>query len=282
MMHSRRARSLRGGRANTRATMGLALSIGTLFIVLLLLGIPANSWAYRPFVSTDAAVADPKEVEIELGYFTLERGQGENTFTIPSLVLNYGLGWDIEVVGEFRVERAPMGDIDLVDPGLSLKAVLKEGLLQGKPGLSVAVEAGPLLPSTRPGERSFGVEGIGIVSGRLEPFTLHVNLGGGLDRRDAQLFALWGVIGELSVGSNLRLVGEVAGESTTGALPNNSALLGFIWQPSESNLFLDAGVRRGISRGAPDWQLTAGMTFGFTWPSSRRDASHSREAFTRP
>jgi hypothetical protein len=250
--------------------------------VLLLLGIRANSWAYRPFVSTDAAVADPKEVEIELGYFTLERDQGENTFTIPSLVLNYGLRREIEVVGEFRVERAPMGDIDLVDPGLSLKAVLKEGLLQGKPGLSVALEAGALLPSTRPGERGFGVEGIGIVSGKLEPFTFHVNLGGGVDRRDAQPFALWGVIGELPAGSNLKLVGEITGESTPGALPNNSALLGVIWQPSESNLFLDAGVRRGVTRGAPDWQLTAGMTFGFTWPSSPRDASHSREAFTKP
>src|SRR5262249_47442908 len=31
---------------------------------------PTASWAYRPFISTDPAVADPSEVEIELGYFT--------------------------------------------------------------------------------------------------------------------------------------------------------------------------------------------------------------------
>jgi hypothetical protein len=100
---------------------GLPLSIGTLFIVLLLLVMPANGWAYRPFISTDAAVADPHEVEIEFGYFTLDHDQGENTFTIPSLVLNYGLRRDIEVVGELRLERAAMGDIDLVNPALSLK-----------------------------------------------------------------------------------------------------------------------------------------------------------------
>jgi hypothetical protein len=35
-----------------------------------------------------------------------------------------------------------------------------------------------------------------------------------------------------------------------------------------SNLFFDAGVRRGISRGAPDWQFTAGLTVGFSLPSS--------------
>jgi hypothetical protein len=52
--------------------------------------IPASAWAYRPFVSTDAAVADPKEVEIELGYFNLERTRRENAITTPSAVLNYG------------------------------------------------------------------------------------------------------------------------------------------------------------------------------------------------
>jgi hypothetical protein len=31
---------------------------------------------------------------------------------------------------------------------------------------------------------------------------------------------------------------------------------------------VDAGVRRGISRAAPDWQFTAGITFGFSLPYS--------------
>jgi hypothetical protein len=232
--------------------------------------IAMNAWGYRPFISTDAAVADPQEVEIELGYFTLDHDLGENTFTIPNLVLNYGLRRDIEVVGEFRLERDPAGHLDLVDPGVFAKAILKEGLLQEREGLSVAVEAGPLLPSTRPGERGVGVEAIGIVSGRVAPLTLHVNGGGGVDRIDARPFGIWGVIGELPVRPDLRLVGEVTGESTKGALPNNSGLLGVIWQPAASNVFLDAGVRRGLSRGAPDWQFTAGVTFGFSLPSFSR------------
>ena len=44
----------------------------------LLLLFPARAFAYRPFVSTDAAVADVHEVEIELGYFNLEREKGRN------------------------------------------------------------------------------------------------------------------------------------------------------------------------------------------------------------
>ena len=223
--------------------------------------MPASAWAYRPFVSTDAAVADPKEVEIELGYFNLERTRRRNTIATPSMVLNYGFAKRLELVGEFRLEVSP--EVEITDPGLSLKGVLKEGVLQEKPGLSIAVEAGPLLPSTLPHEHGVGFEAIGIVSGKLAAVTLHVNGGGGLDR-DRQVFGIWGVIGELPLHSKLRLVGEVNGETTQGERPNTSALLGIIWQPTSKSLFLDAGVRHGISHVAPDWQFTIGLTFGFS------------------
>src|SRR5262249_36018190 len=125
---------------------------------------PALSWAYRPFVSTDAAVADPNEVEIELGYFTLEREKDENTFVIPRVVLNYGLFRNWEAVAEFAIRRAPDADVDVIDPAISLKGVLKEGVLQDKEGLAIAVEASLLLPSTEAGEQKFGFEAIGILS----------------------------------------------------------------------------------------------------------------------
>lgn len=229
--------------------------------------MPTSAWAYRPFVSTDAAVADPKEVEIELGYFNLDRNHHENTISIPHAVLNYGIAQNLELVGEFSLEVSP--DVEITDPGVSLKAVLKEGALQDKPGVSVAVEVGPLLPSTLPHEHRVGFEAIGIVSGKLAPVTVHVNGGGGLDR-DGQLFGIWGVIGELPIYSKLRLVSEVNGESVQGDRPNNSALLGLIWQPIDKNLFLDIGVRRGITRAAPDWQFTLGLTFGFSVPTASR------------
>ncbi len=52
-------------------------------VVFALFLSPSAAWAYRPFVSTDA-VADPHEVEIELGYFNLERTKDENTFRNPT------------------------------------------------------------------------------------------------------------------------------------------------------------------------------------------------------
>ena len=239
------------------------VSIGALSLVLIALPPAVTpALAYRPFVSTDAAVAEPNEVEIELGSFTLERTRRENTITTPSMVLNFGFTKNWEVVGEFRVEGSP--EFEITDPGLFLKVVLKEGVLQDKRGVSFAIEAGPLLPSTLPHQHGVGFEAIGIVSGKVAPVTLHVNAGGGLSRGDPRAFGIWGVIGELPVHSKLRLVGEVNGESTQGERPNNSALLGVIWQPTTSSVLFDAGLRRGFSRGAPDWEATIGMTFGFS------------------
>ena len=90
--------------------------------------IPTSAPAYRPFVSTDAAVNDLREVQIELGYFTLERTGRDNTITTPAVVLNYGFVNNWEAIAEFRLQASP--ELEVTDPGVSLKAVLKEGVLQ--------------------------------------------------------------------------------------------------------------------------------------------------------
>ena len=117
-------------------------------LVVFLIASPHQAFGYRPFVSTDAAVADVKEIEIELGYFHWEREKRNTTFISPQVVLNYGLIHNFELVGEFAVEEPGHGSARLVDAALSVKAVLKEGVLQEKDGISFAIEAGPLLPST--------------------------------------------------------------------------------------------------------------------------------------
>ena len=258
--------------------MWLAVAhVYALTVCLLLVGLvmPPSCWAYRPFVSTDAAVADPQEVEIELGYFTLERDKGENSFIIPRVVLNYGLFKNWEAVGEFAVLRSPDGDVNLIDSALSVKAVVKEGVLQETKGISIAVEVGLLLPSTEQGERHFGFEGTGIASAKLGAVMLHVNGGLGVQRSNGDVIGIWGVIGELPLSSGLRLVGEVNGEKPRHEDQRDSGLLGVIWQPWPSkNVSFDAGVRRGFTSAAPDWQVTMGVTFGFSVSSlAARSAS---------
>ena len=242
--------------------MRLKLVLFFCFCTILTL-VAREAWAYRPFVSTDAAVAGLKEMEIELGYFNLQRANGQSTYTIPSVVLNYGLFQRLEVVAESNLEIPPDEDARLVDSALSLKRVFKEGVLQGEEGISFAIEAGALLPSTAQGEKRFGFEGVGILSGRISPFTFHINLGGGVDRDETNPFFVWGVIGEFPMTLKFRLVGEINGESHKKMPVDTSGLLGLIWQSPRPNLSFDAGVRRGISRTSPDWQFTAGLTFGF-------------------
>jgi hypothetical protein len=226
---------------------------------------PASvAWAYRPFVSTDAAVADVKEAEIELGYFNLQREGRKNTFAVPSLVINYGLVQDLELVGEFAVEEPAHGTVRLADPALSLKGILKEGVLQEKDGVSVAVEAGLLLPATGKEDNRLGFQGLGVISGQLAALTYHLNLGGGVDRAQSHAFVVWGTIVELPIVEQLRLVGEVNGTSVKGNTADNSVLVGCIWNSPLPHFAVDAGVRKGISRGAADWMITAGLTFSFS------------------
>ncbi len=243
-------------------------------LLLVWLFAPTPSWAYRPFISTDAAVADPKEVEIEFGYFTLEREKGENSFVIPRVVINYGVFKNWEAVAEFAVRRSPDAEVNVIDPALFMKGVLKEGFLQDKEGIGLAVEVGLLLPSTEQEARHFGFEGIGILTDKLGPFIFHLNGGLGVERSTGDLVGIWGVIGELPVATGFRLVGEVNGEKPRREEQRDSALLGLIWQPwSSKNVWFDTGIRRGFTSGVPDWQFTLGITFGFSVSSLRRSAA---------
>jgi hypothetical protein len=224
-----------------------------------------NLWAYRPFISTDSTVADPGELEIELGYFELDRIKGENTWIVPHIVFNYGIVHRLEAVGEFKVALSNDEGTQIIDSSLSLKAVLQEKYpSKGENGVSVAMEVASLLPSTVRGERKFGFEGIVILGATFSPFTFYLNVGGGVNREETNPFAVWGLIGEVALHPRFRLVGEMDGEVIHGEPTEASALLGVIWKSPWPNTFFDAGIRRGTFGGFEGWQFTAGLTVGFS------------------
>jgi len=219
------------------------------FIAILL--APDEAAAYRPFKSTDADVVDRGALEIELGALTVERDDGRTGYITPGLILNYGLTGALELVGEFELENPPGDPWQIADPGLFLKAQLKEGALQDRSGLSIAAELGALLPSSKEGENDLGGEAILIASGALSSFTYHVNFGGGGVDRLGSAFWKWGVIGELPVSNELTLAGEIAGEDAASAASEASALLGVRYQPNKSGVVFDMGVRRGRRYSSP-------------------------------
>ena len=121
-----------------------------LAVMVAITGWCRSSAAFRPFDGTDAAVADTGKVEIELGPVEYRRESAARTLFAPSTRVNYGFAPDWEAVIEGRVSHGLSGDsrgTGLAEDSATLKGVLREGVLQEKPGPSIATEFGVLLPS---------------------------------------------------------------------------------------------------------------------------------------
>jgi hypothetical protein len=120
-----------------------------LWVLACLLAHPA--YAYRPFNSTDAAVAKGGEMELECGPLEYVVDADGRFLVVPSAILNFGLTDDWELVIEGRnfllVPPVSAGRRDTVrETALSLKHVLRQGILQERRGPSVGLEVGLLLP----------------------------------------------------------------------------------------------------------------------------------------
>src|SRR5882757_4008533 len=146
--------------------------------------------AYRPFDGTDAAVAAPGEVEIELQPAGRLRDQGTTTLVAPATVFNFGLseGWEAVFEGQGQTPLSPQGPTSLTAAGAFLKHVLQPGSLQDKSGPSIATEFGVLLPDST-GENGFGASVAGIISQRWDWGAVHFNASAALTRQHrADLF----------------------------------------------------------------------------------------------
>jgi hypothetical protein len=117
-------------------------------VALCLAASSGPAWAYRPFDGTDAAVAAPGELEIELQPAGRLHEGGNTTLVAPATVINYGLseGWEAVFEGQGQTFLSPSGPTSLTSAGAFLKHVIQPGSLQDKTGSSVATEFGVLLP----------------------------------------------------------------------------------------------------------------------------------------
>src|SRR6516225_3825933 len=229
-------------------------------IALVSLATPAL--AYRPFDGTDAAVADPGEVEIEFQPAGVISSEGEKTLIAPATVLNFGIVKDWEAVFEGLVQTplTPSGPTSLAAAGAFLKYVLREGGLQDRPGPSIATEFGVLFPDSI-GDTGFGARIDGIISQRWEWGSVSLNLSGALTRaQKADLFS--GVILEGPFKWKVRPVAEFFYEEEFGQAHTISGLVGAIWQVQD-NLSFDVAFRHAAVNGVPVNEVRAGLTIGF-------------------
>jgi hypothetical protein len=230
-------------------------------IALSLTAWSTTASAYRPFDGTDAAVAAPGEIEIELQPAGRLRDNATTTLVAPATVFNYGLseGWEAVLEGQGQTPLSPSGPTTLTAAGAFLKHVLQPGSLQDKTGPSVATEFGVLLPDNT-GNSGVGARLAGIVSQRWDWGMIHMNAETALTRdHHADLF-LGGIVEGPSEWS-VRPVAEFFYENEVGKSETISGLIGLICRVRD-NLSFDVGLRYAFTNGHPVNEVRAGLTFG--------------------
>src|SRR5215475_7026500 len=238
-------------------------------VCLCMLMVIAPASAYRPFDSTDAAVAEKDKFEIEFQPAGLLKDSSGKTLIAPAARFNYGYteNWEAVLEGRFENPLSPSGPASLREAGAFLKGVLREGSLQEKTGPSVATEVGVLLPDSQ-GPSGFGASVAGIVSQRWDWGAIHLNGVAELTREHhADLFA--SVIIEGPSKWTVRPVAEIFYERELGKSDTVSGLVGLIWQVRE-DLSFDIGLRHALTNSHPVNELRAGMTVAFSLPSFSR------------
>ena len=231
--------------------------------------------AYRPFDGTDAAVAGVGEVEIEFQPAGILRAG--STSTLSETIFNYGFAERWEFVLQGTAQPPPEGAGPISVPNAAfLKYVLQPGVLQDKPGPSIATEFGPLLPAF--GGSGLGFSWTGIVSQRWGWGTVHFNLETNLTPdQNGELF--FDAIVEGPNQWKVRPVFEIYSDSVINQSQTFSALVGAIWQVRD-NLAFDVGLRYALVNGRPVNELRAGVTFGFPVSLSRPNNDQPSSAMT--
>lgn len=248
-----------------------------------LVGTDGQAWALRPFVAaTDADIVEPGTIEVEAGLGLRRNTRGpanDGTLNVPALVVNLGLfehfeldigtGMDLVWTDSTKEEGGRTRLASAAETALTGKIRLFEGK-DGAPSLTTELtvlfpsQHRQLLPNN---SRDLAFTGVFVVTGEVGPLRLHGNLGGGVakspkDPGDLSGSLLWAAAGELALGGGLAVVGEVRGEAAHAAFPDTTALLGLTWA-SPWGIKFDVGAFAGLTRGADNWGVTAGVTFAF-------------------
>lgn len=236
--------------------------------------VPAQVFALRPFVTTDADVIETNHIEIELGLFGLhERKQpGTDEFTLeaPSIRFNYGLPWDseivLETVGEL-IDNEYAGALGIKEKQFASTAgFYKKVWWRGHDWIpNFATETGILFP-TEKNTSGLDFEGAAIFSWYLRRFTCHLTLGGGTEKAASEnntrgLF-IYGAILDVPLPQykKLHFVTEYSGEKVENAILEHQLLGGLVWEGLKDIEYDIAGFT-GLNSESVDWGMTMGITF---------------------
>ncbi len=249
-----------------------------LFLLVWALIDAKHAHALRPFIAaTDADIVEPGTIEVETGVAfarSTRRGANETALDLPSVVFNIGLmpNFELDIGGGFtlvrdRTERGRTTLGSAQQTSVTTKIRLFEGAGNIPP---LTTELTVLLPTQRrelatDGRRRLDFEGVLVSTVERGPLRAHFNLGGGVTRSstgDRVGLFLWAVAAELAVSETISTVAELRGASAGRTLPDNTALLGLVWESPWEIKFDIAGFA-GLTRGAVNGGATVGFTVSF-------------------
>jgi hypothetical protein len=233
-------------------------------VALLWSAWPRPARAYRPFDQTDADVAETHYVELELGPIGYLHDPTGATF-VPGFILNYGVVHRVELVFDAHHGFLFGGpDVEAqrrqLDTELSAKVVVREGVLQDRPGPSIAVEIGALLP-TVPVAGGAGAAVTAIASERWPALALHLDVEGDYTR-DGTFAFIGGFILEGPDAWTVRPVSEFFVDHQTDVPATVSGLAGAIWRATP-HLSFDTAFRLAYQGSAQEIEIRAGLTWAF-------------------
>jgi hypothetical protein len=187
-----------------------------------------------------------------------------NYLVAPEFVANLGLDDRWELVLEGRHQRAlrrtagePRSRI--LDTGLFLKTIIRDGALQNGVGTSLAIEFGALLPTLHD-EDGIGASALLVASHRWRLVTAHFN-GEVVLTRSKHVELVGGLIVEGRTPGPVRPVLEWVVEGGQGdSRPTHAVLLGAIWDASD-RLSLDIAARAVHVHRSREYELRAGLTW---------------------
>ena len=225
---------------------------------------PRAARAYLPFDQTDASVAETHDVELELGPIGYLHDPNGSTF-IPGFILNYGVVHRVELVLDAHHAFVFGGpDVEAhrrqLDSGLFAKTVIREGVLQDRPGPSIALEVGVLLP-TVPLAGGPGASVTAIASQRWPALALHLNAEADYARDGAFAF-IGGFILEGPDAWTVRPVSEFFLSQQTDVPVTVSGLAGAIWRFTP-HLSFHSALRLAHQGDGQELEVRVGLTWIF-------------------
>ena len=219
---------------------------------------------YRPSVASPAELPAPGWPELEAGLAWAKGGDTAKSFSSPvTFKLAWNESWAV-LIGTDAYDWQRAFDGSTAHSGGDTTLTLKYKLPVNA-NLALGAEFGVGLPTARPpigsGRADWGINS--IASFDYPGVHVDVNVAGAhlgaVDAGQGSWQCAWAIATSHPLDERFGVTGEVSGAVQRGTPAQTQGLAALNYNVIRA-LVLDVAVAVGLSRGAPDWQLMAGMT----------------------